>query len=116
MVWAATIEHIYDAVERCPSGFSLLESANTARFGKSRTYRSIKKKNDLLYLNDKNFFLLCEDAGVFNKNARKLLEEKLDTRNRCGHPTGYVLGREETVVFIESLINNIVNDAMIDWV
>lgn len=116
MVWAATIEHIYDAVERRPSGFSLLESANTARFGKSRTYRSIKKKNDLLYLNDKNFFLLCEDAGVFNKNARKLLEEKLDTRNRCGHPTGYVLGREETVVFIESLINNIVNDAMIDWV
>ncbi|WP_030529440.1 hypothetical protein [Phycicoccus jejuensis] len=75
----------------------------------------MSKKNDLLYLNDKNFLLLCEDAGVFNKNARLLLTEKLDTRNRCGHPTGYVIGREEAVVVIESLINNIISDAMMDW-
>lgn len=116
MVWAATIEHIYSAVARKASGFKALEAANVARFGKSNAYRPIRKKNDLLYLNDKNFLLLCEDVGVFNKNARKLLEDKLDTRNRCGHPTGYVLGREEAVVFIESLINNIINDAMMDWV
>lgn len=116
MVWAATIEHIYSAVERKASGFNTLEAANVVRFGTSNAYRLIRKKNDLLYLNDKNFLLLCEDVGVFNKNARKLLEDKLDTRNRCGHPTGYVLGREEAVVFIESLINNIINDAMMDWV
>jgi hypothetical protein len=115
MVWAATVEHIYATVERHSSGIQLIEAANAARFGNSKSYRAIRKKNDLLYLNDKNFFLLCEDAGVFNKNARRLLDEKLDTRNRCGHPTGYVLGREEAVVFIESLINNIINDAMMDW-
>ena len=116
MVWAATIEHIYSAVERRASGFKSLEAANFARFGESTSYRHIRKKNDLLYLNDRSFLLLCEDVGVFNKNARKLLEDKLDTRNRCGHPTGYVLGREEAVVFVESLINNIINDAMMDWV
>ncbi|GEA82238.1 hypothetical protein [Cellulomonas uda] len=115
MVWAATMEHIYTTIEAHPNGFKTIEAANKARFGTANTYRRIRHKNDLLHLTDKNFLLLCEDVGVFNKNARKLLEEKLDTRNRCGHPTGYVVGREETVVLIESLINNIISGAMMSW-
>lgn len=115
MVWSATVERIYSAIDDRPGGIKAIETANKARFGASRAYKRIGKKNDLLYLNDKNLLQLCEDAGVFNRNAKKLLEEKLDTRNRCGHPTGYVIGREEAVVLIESLINNIVNGAMMDW-
>lgn len=115
MVWAATVEHIYSAIANQQSGFKTLEKHNAARFGQSSTYKKLRKKDDLLYLSDQNFFQLCEDAGVFNKNARKLLTEKLDTRNRCGHPTGYVIGREEAVVFIESLILNIINGPMMNW-
>lgn len=115
MVWAASVEHIYTAIDNQQGGFKRIEAANLQRFGASKAYRKVTKKNDLLYLNDKNFLLLCEDAEVFNRNARMLLTEKLDTRNRCGHPTGYVIGREEAVVFIESLINNIISGAMMDW-
>lgn len=115
MVWSATVEHIYAAIDDRPTGIRAIESANKARFGASRGYRVISKKNDLLYINDSNFFQLCEDAGVFNKNARALLAEALNTRNRCGHPTGFVVGREEVVVFIERLINNILIGAMMDW-
>ncbi len=115
MVWAAAIQHIYTAIENHGGGFKKIEIANKARFGASSSYRKIGKKNDLHYMNDANFLLICEDAGVFNKNARMLLNERLRTRNLCGHPTSYVIGREEAVVFIESLINNIINDAMMDW-
>jgi hypothetical protein len=115
MVWAATIEHIYSVIEGHRDGFKLIQAANQTRFERSNTYKPVRKKNDLLYLNDKNFFLLCEDAGVFNKNARKLLDEALDTRNRCGHPTGFDVGREEVVIFIERLINNFISGAMVDW-
>lgn len=115
MVWAATIEHIYSVIEGHRDGFKLIQAANLTRFERSNTYKPVRKKNDLLYLNDKNFFLLCEDAGVFNKNARKLLDEALDTRNRCGHPTGFDVGREEVVIFIERLINNFISGAMVDW-
>jgi hypothetical protein len=116
MVWAATIEHIYSVVEEHQSGFKLLETENIKRFEKSNNYRKITKKNDLLYINDSSFFLICEDAGVFNKNARSVLDDSLKTRNRCGHPTGYAVGREEIVIFIERLITNIISGAMIDWV
>ena len=115
MVWSATVEHIYRAIEFHRNGFRELEKANSARFSSSSTYRKVSKKNDFLYLSDNNFLLICEDAGVFNRNARKLLTERLNTRNLCGHPTGYVIGREEAVVFIESLINNIISGAMMDW-
>lgn len=115
MVWAATIEHIYSVVENHQRGFKLLEAENFNRFANSYGYRKIKKKNDLLYINDASLFLICEDAGVFNKNARSILDDALKTRNRCGHPTGYVVGREEVVVFIERLINNVISGAMIDW-
>lgn len=115
MVWAATIEHIYSVIEGHRQGFKLLEADNFKRYEKASFYRKIKKKSDLLYVNDGNLLLICEDAGVFNKNARSILDDALKTRNRCGHPTGYVVGREEVVVFIERLINNIISGAMIDW-
>lgn len=115
MVWAATIDHIYSVIQSHQSGFRLFEAANSARFQGSNSYRKISKKNDLMYLNDKSFFLLCEDAGLLNKNARVLLDDALNTRNRCGHPTGYMVGRDEVVIFIERLINNFISGAMLDW-
>lgn len=93
MVWSASIERIHESIEIHHNGFQLIENANLHRFGKSKSYRKIRKKNDLLYLSDRNLFQLCEDSGLFNRNARKLLEEKLDTRNRCGHPSNWIRSR-----------------------
>lgn len=114
MVWSAVMEHLYQTVDDLPGGLRSIEAANRDRFGNSHGYRRVRKRDDLRYLSDTNFFSLCEDAGIFNKNARLLLAEKLSLRNRCGHPTGYVVAREETVIFIESLINNILNGAMVN--
>lgn len=115
MVWSAAIEHLYSVITAHQGGLKTLEGANKERFGSSRGYRRVSQKGDLLYLGDKNLLLLCEDAGVFNRNARRLLEERLELRNRCGHPTGYVIGRDEAVVYVESLVNNVIGGAMIDW-
>ncbi len=115
MVWAATIDHLYSVIDGHRGGFKSMQAANKTRFETAHNYRKIGKKNDLLYVSDANFFLLCEDAGVFNKNARSVLDDALKTRNRCGHPTGYAVGREEVVIFIERLINNFISGAMIDW-
>lgn len=115
MIWAATIEHIYSVIEDHPLWFKLLEVENFSRYQHANFYRKVRKKGDLLYINDANLFLICEDAGVFNKNARTILDDALKTRNRCGHPTGYVVGREEVVIFIERLINNVISGAMLTW-
>lgn len=75
----------------------------------------LKKQDDFLYLGERDFLQLGEDAGMFNRNARKVLQERLDLRNLCGHPTQYRPGREETVIFIESLLLNVLSGAWLNW-
>jgi hypothetical protein len=115
MVWSAVIQHMYATVGEHRGGISKLEKANKARFGTMKKYREIKKQDDLSYLGEKDFIWIAEDAGVFNRNARKLLHERLDLRNLCGHPTRYTPGREETVIFIEGLLLNVLSGTWLNW-
>jgi hypothetical protein len=115
MVWAATVQHLYLIVGSHRGGISAIETANKARFGASASYRRVRRVDDLRYLQESHFILLGEDAGMYNRNARQLLTDKLQLRNWCGHPTNYVPGREETVIFIESLLLNVISGKMIQW-
>jgi hypothetical protein len=115
MVWAAVMERLYEAAAERPGGIKAFQSANKARFGAGNKYRPLKKQADFLYLGERDFLQLGEDAGMYNRNARKLLHERLELRNLCGHPTRYVLGREETVIFIESLLLNVLSGSWLDW-
>jgi hypothetical protein len=115
MVWSATIQHLYSTVGEHRGGIAKVEKANKARFGTMKKYREVKKQDDLSYLGEKDLIWVAEDAGVFNRDARKLLHERLDLRNLCGHPTRYTPGREETVIFVESLVLNVLSGTWLNW-
>ncbi|MFG6476382.1 hypothetical protein ACFXP7_08315 [Microbacterium sp. P06] len=115
MVWSACMQHLFSVIENHRGGVKAMEGANHARFGQTNGYRRIRKVDDLLYFKESAILQLAEDAALINRNARDLLEEKLKLRNRCGHPTRYKPGREETVIFIESLIVNIIGGVMLNW-
>lgn len=119
MVWSACIQHLFSVIDGHRGGIKAMEAANRARFGKGdpppASYKKISKTDDLLYFKEANVLLIAEDAGLINRNARDLLDEKLKLRNRCGHPTRYKPGREETVIFIESLLVNIIGGTMVNW-
>lgn len=115
MVWAAVVQHLYSVASAHTNGVKKFETANQARFGSSKKYRELKKANDFLYLGERDFIQLAEDVGMVNRNARKLLHDRLELRNLCGHPTGYRPGREETVVFIESLVLNVLSGTWLAW-
>lgn len=115
MVWAATMQHLYMVASRRPGGLKAFEAANLKRLGGSKNYRKIRKGDDFLYLRDWDFIQFGEDAGMFNRNLRRKLHQRLELRNDCGHPTKYKPGRDETVVFIESLILNVLGGAQLNW-
>lgn len=115
MVWAAVVQHLYSTAGSHRGGVKAIEIANKARYGHSKSYREMRKTDDFLYMGESNFIQLGEDAGMYNRNARVLLHEKLKLRNLCGHPTGYTPGREEAVVFIESLTLNILSGSWLNW-
>jgi len=115
MVWAAVIQHLYSTAGSHRGGVAAFEAASLARFGTSRNYREIKKQDDFLYMGERDFLTLGEDAGLYNRNARRLLHERLELRNLCGHPTGYRVGREQAVIFIESLVLNVLSGTWLNW-
>ena len=115
MVWSSVIQRLYATVGEHRGGVGKIEKANKAKFGSMKKYRKIKKPDDLSYLGEKDFIWIAEDAGLFNRNTRRLLHERLDLRNLCGHPTRYTPGREETVIFIESLTLNVLSGTLLNW-
>jgi hypothetical protein len=115
LVWASVVQHLYSAADQHSGGVKAFEAANQSRFGNSKKYRPLRKRDDFLYLGERDFLQLAEDAGMFNRNARKVLQERLDLRNLCGHPTQYRPGREEAVIFIESLLLNVLSGKWLNW-
>jgi hypothetical protein len=115
MVWAATMQHLYSVAGSHRGGVAAFETANHARFGSAKKYREIKKQDDFLYLGERDFIQLGEDAGMLNRNARRVLHERLELRNLCGHPTQYRPGRGEAVIFIESLALNVLTGSWLSW-
>lgn len=115
MVWSAAVAHMLDAISAHRGGISAYEAANVSRYGGSRAYREIRKRGDLMYLKESQLIQLGEDAGMYDRNARSVLEQSLDLRNKCGHPTGFVPGRGEVVIFIERLLLNVIGGAMLSW-
>lgn len=106
-LWAVIVEHLYSRL----SEKRLIKKFDTEfkrRFGSNKNYyRKIRKKQDLLYVKERDLLEISEVAGLYNRNIRDVLVKDLDTRNKCGHPTTYLPGDMETAVFIERLINNI---------
>lgn len=115
LVWSANMSRLYDAIGDRKGGIKSFEKENLARYQDSGAYRKVRNRDDLLYLKDRAFLELAERAGLYNRSTRMMLIERLDLRNRCSHPTGHAVGREEAVIFIESLCQNVISGKTLNW-
>jgi hypothetical protein len=67
--------------------------------------RNVKTVDDFAYIKDSIAILAAQDLGIIDKNQRTTLEEALNLRNRCGHPSKYKPGEKKVSSFIEDIIN-----------
>jgi hypothetical protein len=65
--------------------------------------RTIKLMDDFAYVRDSNAILAAQGLGIIDKGQRQALEEGLQLRNRCGHPTQYRPGINKVVAFAEDV-------------
>lgn len=66
--------------------------------------RNVGKLDDFAYIRDKVLLLACFDIGVLDKTEKGTLEDALDLRNGCGHPTKYRPGHAKATAFIEDVV------------
>jgi site-specific recombinase XerD len=67
--------------------------------------RTIKSAEDFAYFKDKTILLASEEIRIFTKAKREILEQGLDLRNKCGHPSGYYPKPNRVSGYLEELID-----------
>jgi hypothetical protein len=66
--------------------------------------RNVTKIDDFAWVKDKYLLLACGELGLLDKGERGTLEDALNLRNRCGHPTKYKPGVAKVSSFIEDVV------------
>jgi hypothetical protein len=66
--------------------------------------RPITKIEDFAYLKDSVSLLALQELGIIDKGEKGTLEEALNLRNRCGHPTNYKPGVKKVSSFVEDVV------------
>jgi hypothetical protein len=66
--------------------------------------RNVGKIDDFAYIKDATLLLALFDLNIVDKGQKGTLEENLNLRNRCGHPTKYRPGVNKASSFIEGVL------------
>lgn len=103
MVWIVTIEHLqkYVFANDLPA-FNIALSKNP-----DKKMKRIVNYDDFSDLNEGKLIDLTRAAGIISNDVRKLLEEKLGTRNSAAHPSGIKVSGHKATEFAIDLIDNI---------
>lgn len=100
MGWAGTIYHLRRKVEE--QGFDrFCQAYEGLSLGKPKHISNI---DDLESCKDKDFLLVLERMGILDKAVRHQLENCLDLRNGCGHPTQITPKVHRVKAFFEDII------------
>jgi hypothetical protein len=63
--------------------------------------------DDFSELPESKFIELMRSANIISNDVRKILDEKLGTRNSVAHPSGIIFTGHKTTEFALDIINNI---------
>ena len=71
-------------------------------------FNSVSKRDDFTEMKETKFIELCRAAGIVSNDVRKILDQKLGTRNSCAHPSGVIINKSKVIDFIEDLVDNVI--------
>ncbi len=69
---------------------------------------TVSRWDDFSEIKETKFIELCRAAGIVSNDVRKILDQKLGTRNSCAHPSGLTVNKSKVIDFIEDLVDNVI--------
>ena len=103
MMWSLCINHLYEYIL-----LNKLTEFNSALSRQQGLKVVISSKDDFSELKETKFIEICRSAGIITNDVRKILDEKLGTRNSCAHPTSIAIKETKVMDFIEDLVENVI--------
>lgn len=97
--WSACIRFLQ---KKCiTKGFPEINKALT----KMKSPKKVKKLSDFEVIKEMNLLAIAFELKIISKHERKELENNLDLRNHCGHPSVYKPEINKAKAFIEDIVN-----------
>ena len=106
MTWLLTMDIMFEYVMKHKLGdFNIALSKNMGYKGVS-----ITKKDDFSGLkSESDFIVFLKSASIITGDQKKILEEKLGTRNTAAHPNAIEIKESKATNVIEDLVLNIIS-------
>jgi hypothetical protein len=106
MAWILTVNHLFDYIlEHKLTEFNAALAKNTDKRVKTSC---IIQRDDFNDIPEGKFIELCRSARIISNDVRKILDQKLDIRNSCAHPSGITINRTKVIDFVEDLVDNVI--------
>ncbi|MGR3736174.1 hypothetical protein [Pseudophaeobacter sp.] len=106
MAWILTANHLFDYIFKHKlAEFNAVLAKNTDKRVK---VTAITQRDDFSDIPEGKFIEFCRSAGVISNDVRKILDQKLGTRNTSAHPSGVKITRSKVIDFVEDLVENVV--------
>lgn len=104
MTWILTMDHLFDYI----LAHKIVEFNAALAKDKGVKISSVAVRDDFTEIKESKFIELCRSSGIISNDVRKILEQKLGTRNSCAHPSGININKSKVVDFIEDLVDNVI--------
>jgi hypothetical protein len=100
--WAGAVSVLYDYVVK-----NRLSDFNTEAIRRDPKWKPAKTTDDLGAMKEFEFLQVIKAINTIGKNEKQKLEQCLQLRNACGHPSSLNIGEHITAGHIEMLILNV---------
>jgi predicted peroxiredoxin len=104
MTWILAMDHLFAFI----IAHKLADFNAALAKDKGVKISAVSQRDDFNEIKENKFIELCRAAGIISNDVRKILDQKLGTRNSCAHPSGVTVNKSKTIDFIEDLIDNVV--------
>ena len=103
MTWLVAMNHMHKYV----FSSKLQEFNQVFALNPEKKISEIKQLDDFSILTEDKFILLMKSANIISNDVRKLLVEKLGTRNSAAHPSGIEITGHKSTEFVLDIVQNV---------
>jgi hypothetical protein len=106
MSWILAMHHLIEyTIAHRLGAFNAVLAANTDKRVKVSV---IASRDDFGDIPEGKLIEFLRSARVIDNDVRKILDQKLGTRNTYAHPSAITITRTKAIEFVEDLVNNVV--------
>lgn len=106
MAWTLAVNQLFDYILKHKiAEFNASLAQNSDRRVKVST---INQRDDFCDIPEKKFIEFCRVAKIISNDVRKILDQKLEIRNSCAHPSGVKIKQSKVIEFVEDIVENVI--------